>query len=207
MNTSTSITLTDGPTSQAGLQFAVTRNERGDGRRPSARRSSRTPASATTSPTTWSTSAGRSRAAGTVRGSRRTARSSSSPSAAVLHYAQEIFEGLKAYRHADGSIWTLPAGGRTPRRMQRSAHRLALPGAAGRALPRLPQAARSPSTATGCPTQPETSLYLRPVHVRQGGVPRCAPGEQGRLLPHRQPRRRLLPRRCRTRSRSGCPTD
>ena len=26
------------------------------------------------------------------------------PGSAVLHYAQEIFEGLKAYRHADGSI-------------------------------------------------------------------------------------------------------
>ena len=28
------------------------------------------------------------------------------PAAAVLHYGQEIFEGIKAYRHADGSIWT-----------------------------------------------------------------------------------------------------
>src|SRR5690348_655011 len=27
------------------------------------------------------------------------------PATAVLHYAQEIFEGLKAYAHADGSIW------------------------------------------------------------------------------------------------------
>ena len=27
------------------------------------------------------------------------------PATAVLHYAQEIFEGLKAYRHADGSVW------------------------------------------------------------------------------------------------------
>lgn len=27
------------------------------------------------------------------------------PAAAVLHYGQEIFEGLKAYRHADDSIW------------------------------------------------------------------------------------------------------
>ena len=27
------------------------------------------------------------------------------PATSVLHYAQEIFEGLKAYRHADGSIW------------------------------------------------------------------------------------------------------
>ena len=26
------------------------------------------------------------------------------PAAAVLHYAQEIFEGLKAYRHPDGSM-------------------------------------------------------------------------------------------------------
>ena len=27
------------------------------------------------------------------------------PASAVFHYAQEIFEGLKAYRHADGSVW------------------------------------------------------------------------------------------------------
>ena len=27
------------------------------------------------------------------------------PAAAVFHYGQEIFEGLKAYRHADGSVW------------------------------------------------------------------------------------------------------
>ncbi len=29
-----------------------------------------------------------------------------SPAASVLHYAPEIFEGLKAYRHEDGSVWT-----------------------------------------------------------------------------------------------------
>jgi len=48
------------------------------------------------------------------------------PAAAVLHYGQEIFEGLKAYAHADGSVWTFrpEANGA---RMQRSAHRLALP--------------------------------------------------------------------------------
>ena len=27
------------------------------------------------------------------------------PASAVLHYGQEIFEGLKAYRHDDNSIW------------------------------------------------------------------------------------------------------
>ena len=48
------------------------------------------------------------------------------PSAAVLHYAQEIFEGLKAYRHADGSIWTFRPY-ENAARMQRSAARLALP--------------------------------------------------------------------------------
>lgn len=29
-----------------------------------------------------------------------------SPAAAILHYGQEVFEGIKAYRHADNSIWT-----------------------------------------------------------------------------------------------------
>lgn len=48
------------------------------------------------------------------------------PSAAVLHYAQEIFEGMKAYRHADGSVWTFRPQANAAR-MARSARRLALP--------------------------------------------------------------------------------
>ncbi|CAM2839679.1 MULTISPECIES: branched-chain amino acid aminotransferase [Streptomyces] len=48
------------------------------------------------------------------------------PSAAVLHYAQEIFEGLKAYRHADGSVWLFRPEANA-RRFARSARRLALP--------------------------------------------------------------------------------
>lgn len=32
------------------------------------------------------------------------------PSAAVLHYGQEIFEGMKAYRHSDGSVWLFRPG-------------------------------------------------------------------------------------------------
>jgi branched-chain amino acid aminotransferase len=48
------------------------------------------------------------------------------PATAVLHYAQEIFEGMKAYRHEDGSVWTFrpEANGE---RMVRSSRRLALP--------------------------------------------------------------------------------
>ncbi|MEX0426519.1 branched-chain amino acid aminotransferase [Nocardioides sp. DS6] len=48
------------------------------------------------------------------------------PATAVLHYAQEIFEGMKAYRHADGSIWAFRPEANA-QRMARSSKRLALP--------------------------------------------------------------------------------
>jgi branched-chain amino acid aminotransferase len=48
------------------------------------------------------------------------------PATAVLHYAQEIFEGMKAYRHDDGSIWTFRPEANA-QRMVNSSHRLALP--------------------------------------------------------------------------------
>ncbi len=84
------------------------------------------------------------------------------PSAAVLHYAQEIFEGLKAYRHEDGSVWSFRPEANA-QRMQRSARRLALPElptedflASLRALVEVDEA-WVPPAGTG-----ETSLYLRP---------------------------------------------
>lgn len=48
------------------------------------------------------------------------------PASAVLHYGQEVFEGIKAYRHDDGSIHTFrpEANGA---RLQKSARRMALP--------------------------------------------------------------------------------
>ncbi|HEY7853783.1 MAG TPA: branched-chain amino acid aminotransferase [Aquiluna sp.] len=48
------------------------------------------------------------------------------PSSSVLHYGQEIFEGIKAYRHQDGSIWTFRPTANAAR-LQRSAQRMALP--------------------------------------------------------------------------------
>ena len=48
------------------------------------------------------------------------------PATAVLHYAQETFEGLKAYRHDDGSIWTFRPE-ENAARMVRSSKRLAFP--------------------------------------------------------------------------------
>jgi branched-chain amino acid aminotransferase len=48
------------------------------------------------------------------------------PATAVLHYAQEIFEGLKAYRRADGST-ALFRPEKNARRFNESAERLAMP--------------------------------------------------------------------------------
>ncbi|MBI5161685.1 MAG: branched-chain amino acid aminotransferase [Micrococcales bacterium] len=82
------------------------------------------------------------------------------PAAAVLHYAQEVFEGLKAYRHADGSIWTFRPD-QNAARLQRSAKRLALPELPAEyfidSLRRL-----IAIDADWVPSAPETSLYLRP---------------------------------------------
>ncbi len=48
------------------------------------------------------------------------------PATAVLHYAQETFEGMKAYRHEDGSIWSFRPE-ENAKRMARSSQRLAFP--------------------------------------------------------------------------------
>ncbi len=48
------------------------------------------------------------------------------PASSVLHYAQQIFEGMKAYRHPDGSIWAFRPEVNAVR-FQRSAARMALP--------------------------------------------------------------------------------
>src|SRR5690349_3930590 len=46
------------------------------------------------------------------------------PASAVLHYAQEIFEGMKAYRHADGSVWTFRPEANAARFKDRKSTRL-----------------------------------------------------------------------------------
>lgn len=48
------------------------------------------------------------------------------PSATVFHYAQELFEGLKAYRHPGGRV-TLFRPDMNMKRMNTSAKRVALP--------------------------------------------------------------------------------
>ncbi len=48
------------------------------------------------------------------------------PAASVLHYAQEIFEGMKAYRHPDGSLGLFRPE-QNAQRLNRSADRMAMP--------------------------------------------------------------------------------
>ena len=85
------------------------------------------------------------------------------PAAAVLHYGQEIFEGIKAYRHADGSVWTFRPDANGAR-LQRSAARLA--------LPQLPVELFTESLKqlvaldqAWVPDQDEASLYFRPFMI------------------------------------------
>ena len=85
------------------------------------------------------------------------------PAASVLHYAQESFEGMKAYRHADGSVWTFRPEVNAAR-MQRSAYRLA--------LPELPTDLFLESIKqivaidhAWVPSAPDMSLYLRPFMI------------------------------------------
>src|SRR6476661_10368917 len=82
------------------------------------------------------------------------------PATAVLHYAQEIFEGLKAYRTADGGVSMFRPDANAAR-FRASARRMAMAPVPERlfldALDALVRTDRD-----WVPDDPEGSLYLRP---------------------------------------------
>lgn len=86
------------------------------------------------------------------------------PASAVFHYGQEIFEGLKAYRHEDGSVHTFRPE-QNAARLRQSARRLALPELPDdlflAALEQL--LAVDERWVPGC--EPGKSLYLRPFII------------------------------------------
>ncbi|AKV55285.1 branched-chain amino acid aminotransferase [Bifidobacterium actinocoloniiforme DSM 22766] len=82
------------------------------------------------------------------------------PAATVLHYAQEVFEGLKAYHHADGSIWLFRPDANAER-FQNSSKRLALPALSTEDFLGS-VAALVKQDAAWVPTRREYTLYLRP---------------------------------------------
>ncbi len=85
------------------------------------------------------------------------------PAATVLHYGQAIFEGLKAYRHPDGSIASFRPDANAER-FQNSARRMAMPELPTELfLGSLEELVRVDSRWV--PDQEEFSLYLRPFMI------------------------------------------
>lgn len=86
-----------------------------------------------------------------------------SPAATVLHYAQEVFEGMKAYRTPEGNI-NLFRSKDNFARMNRSAKRMAMPAFdeefANQALKRLVEI-----ESDWVPSSDGTSLYIRPNYI------------------------------------------
>ena len=86
------------------------------------------------------------------------------PATAVLHYAQETFEGMKAYRHADGSIWTFRPE-ENAKRMGRSSTRLAFPQLDPADFVEAVDALVKVDQRWVPGTDGEKSLYLRPFMI------------------------------------------
>lgn len=86
-----------------------------------------------------------------------------SPAAAVLHYSQEIFEGMKAFRWEDGSVWMFRPGFNSAR-LNQSAVRMAMPQVElDDFIGSIVQMVRADSRWV--PDAPNTSLYLRPFMI------------------------------------------
>jgi branched-chain amino acid aminotransferase len=86
------------------------------------------------------------------------------PATAVLHYAQEIFEGMKAYRHDDGSVWTFRPE-ENAQRMVRSSHRLALPVLEADDFVQAVDALVTVDARWVAEPGTEKSLYIRPFMI------------------------------------------
>ena len=85
------------------------------------------------------------------------------PAAKVLHYAQEIFEGLKAYRTADGSVQLFRPMDNI-RRMNASAGRVSLPQVPeDLALAGITELVKLEQDWV--PSEEGTSLYIRPFII------------------------------------------
>ncbi|GGC15063.1 branched-chain-amino-acid aminotransferase [Novosphingobium endophyticum] len=102
------------------------------------------------------------------------------PAAAVLHYAQEIFEGLKAYVQTDGSV-ALFRPEANAARFNRSAERLAMPelpeSAFVEAIEQLVRADRQ-----WIPSGEGASLYIRPFMIATEAFLGVRPARQYKFI-------------------------
>ena len=85
------------------------------------------------------------------------------PATAALHYGQEIFEGLKAYRQQDGSVATFRPDANAAR-FQRSAQRLAMAALPTELFVESLQSLVDVDKAW-VPDDPNESLYFRPFMI------------------------------------------
>ncbi|KAH7912565.1 aminotransferase [Hygrophoropsis aurantiaca] len=102
------------------------------------------------------------------------------PSATVLHYAQSLFEGLKAYRHTDGTV-TMFRPDMNMKRMNTSAQRLALPAFNGDALIEMIKALVN-IDREWIPKEPGHSLYIRPTMIGTNGALGVQPPNEALLF-------------------------
>lgn len=85
------------------------------------------------------------------------------PTAKVFHYAQEVFEGMKAYKHADGSVWLFrPEKNRE--RFNLSSQRMAIPEVPAFLFDDAIQLIAKLCTEH-IPSETGHSLYLRPFTI------------------------------------------
>ncbi|NLA65883.1 MAG: branched-chain amino acid aminotransferase [Leucobacter sp.] len=102
------------------------------------------------------------------------------PGASVLHYGQEIFEGIKAYRHANGDIVTFRPEANA-RRLNESAVRMA--------LPELPEElfvqaieALVRADAAWVPSGDDQGLYIRPFMIADESFLGVRAAERARFM-------------------------
>lgn len=103
------------------------------------------------------------------------------PAAMVLHYAQEIFEGLKAYRQPDGSIAAFRPDANAER-FNNSARRLAMPEMPVEDFVGSLRALLAADNAWVPPAGGEESLYLRPFMIASEPSLGVRPADQYQYL-------------------------
>nr|WP_299384525.1 branched-chain amino acid aminotransferase [Allomuricauda sp.] len=102
------------------------------------------------------------------------------PSAKIFHYGQSIFEGMKAYKDADGNAWLFrPLD--NYKRLNKSAKRLA--------IPELPESHFMDGLTTllqvekdWIPTNPGSSLYVRPFILASGNGFHASPADEYKFI-------------------------
>ncbi|SDM96736.1 branched-chain amino acid aminotransferase [Kriegella aquimaris] len=102
------------------------------------------------------------------------------PSAKIFHYGQSIFEGMKAYKDADGATWLFRPL-ENQKRLNISAHRMA--------IPELPEEyfmeglkALLRTDEQWIPTSEGSSLYIRPFMLASGTGFHASPANEFKFI-------------------------